>query len=50
MTWDEWVERDKPILDGKYTYFEWTWEEVLDVMMDEESDYSFARCNYDCKR
>lgn len=38
MTWDEWVERDKPLLDGKYTYFEWTWEEVLDVFLDDESD------------
>jgi hypothetical protein len=38
MTWDEWVERDKPLLDGKYTYFEWTWEEVLNIFLDEESD------------
>ena len=42
MTWDEWVERDKPLLDGKYTYFEWTWLEVLDVMLDED-DESFIK-------
>ena len=44
MTWDEWVERDKPLLDGKYTYFEWTWLEVLDVMLDED-DYSFVNAS-----
>lgn len=39
MTWDEWVAKDKPILDGKYTYVEWTWEDVLDVFLGESNDF-----------
>lgn len=39
MTWDEWVAKDNPILDGKYTYREWTWEDVLDVFLGESTDF-----------
>jgi len=39
MTWDEWVAKDNPILDGKYTYVEWEWLDVLDIFLGESDDF-----------